>query len=146
MATWNVLVNSGGTLTASSTDVMKPPPKVLDRLKEGAPGRSVAKSLTGRVIVSEVTKTQTIGTLRLRWEYLSATDAATLRAILSYAGTVAVTLYSGGATITCIPGPDTEQQWETGIGDDWPEKLASGSDQPAARTWWRAEITLYRIA
>lgn len=146
MATWTVITNGGGTLSASTTDEMKPPPKVMNRHQEGGVSRSASIGITGRVVVAEIAKTQAAQTLMLRWEYLSASDAATLRAILSSATLCSVYLYSGATVIYAIPAPDAEQKWEPGIGDYWPEKLASGSDQPTWRTWWRAEITLYRVA
>mgnify|MGYP006883553404 CR=1 FL=1 len=146
MATWTVITNSGGTLQASTEPAdMKPAPKVLNRHREGGVARSASISITGRVIVAEIAKTQTAQTLVLRWEYLSATDAATLRNIMSSATPCTVKLYSGATAITCIPAPDAEQKWEPGIGDHWPEKLLDGSAQPTWRTWWRAEITLYRV-
>lgn len=146
MATWTVITNSGGTLTASTAAAdLKPAPKVMNRNHEGGVSRAASIGITGRVVVAEIAKTQAAQTLVLRWEYLSAADAATLRAILSSATLCSVYLYSGATVIYAIPAPDAEQKWEPGIGDHWPEKTLDGSAQPAWRTWWRAEITLYRV-
>lgn len=137
---WTAISGTGGSL------VVDVPPKVLRRFEDGSPGRSVAISITGTVTVAEVAKAQAQQHLRLRWEYLSSTQVATLRAIVAATGPVFVYLYAGATAIACNFGPGAEQKWEPGIGDDYPEKLADGSAQLAARMWYRVELSLYRTS
>lgn len=134
-------ITRGGT--SLTVDI---PPKILDRFAEGGPERGGGVGLTGAAIVTEWPAASHAAVLRLRWEYLEGSLITTLNTLIDGTGPVTVKRYAADTGITCMFAPRSAQKIVSLTDPEgYPETLADGSAQLAARQRCSVELTLYRI-
>lgn len=122
------------------------PPKIVSRFEEGGPIRSVSVAIGGQAIATEVPQAVDARRVRLRWESMAAADVAIVDQLLDGSGPVTVKTYASETGFTCAFGPREEQKIASlADPEGYPETLANGSAQLAARTQCSVELTFYRI-
>jgi hypothetical protein len=127
------------------------PPKIVSRFEEGGSLRTVSVAIGGQAIVTEVPQTVESRKLHLAWEVMSGADVAIVEQLLAGSGPVTVLTHAAATPATCMFGPKSEQKITPflragqSFPEAYPETLADGSAQLAARTQCSVELTLYRI-
>lgn len=122
------------------------PPKIAGRFDGGLSDRSASITFDNSAVVVEWAASATKPVLRLRWEALTGAQLAILDALIDGEGPVTVKRYAADTGASFMFGARSEQKIETRLHPEgYPDTLADGSAQLAARTWGSAELTLYRL-
>ena len=121
------------------------PPKIVSRFEEGGPARTISVAVGGQAIATEVPQSVDQRLLVLRWEDMDAASVAIVQSLLAGSGPITVLTHVGATPATCAFGPRSEQKITPLVAPAYPETLADGSAQLAARTQCSVELTLYRI-
>lgn len=120
------------------------PPRVMTRLPHAGAARAAAIGLTGEAIVVEYGSTTTPPKLILRWEYLTASEASTLRSCMDSGGLLTVKTSGSATGVSCVFAPESEQLLEPILGH-YADATAAGGAIATDMTPWRAEIVFYRV-
>lgn len=121
------------------------PPKIVSRFDEGGPERAPALTISGEAVVVEWPAAANPAVLKLRWEYLTAAQAALLASLIDGEGPVNVARYPSATPAAYMFGPRKEQKIASFLHPEgYPDTLADGSAQLDERKAVSAELTLYR--
>jgi hypothetical protein len=122
------------------------PPIIEHRHAESGQDTIYEVAVPGNPVAVQYVPSQAKIFLRLRWEQVTPAQMATLETLRAGAGLITVKLTPGSATtLTCVFGPDSEQEITPYTGD-YPESDKIGGALPDLMKTYRVRLTLIRMA